>query len=121
MVGKNSLLFFFRIYLGIQKEIWINLHFKYTFFPPILAQTIDMKKSLANIRFIGELYKCQILTDRKMHEIIRRLLLPIEPDENSVELLCCLLKSIGEKLELRTHQKISTGDVSYTVSVNPRF
>ena len=71
-----------------------------------------MKKSLANIRFIGELYKCQILTDRKMHEIIRRLLLPIEPDENSVELLCCLLKSIGEKLELRTQQKISTGDVS---------
>ena len=79
-----------------------------------------MKKSLANIRFIGELYKCQILTDRKMHEIIRRLLLPIEPDENSVELLCCLLKSIGEKLELRTQQKISTGDVStiYTYYYN---
>ena len=76
-----------------------------------------MKKSLANIRFIGELYKCQILTDRKMHEIIRRLLLPIEPDENSVELLCCLLKSIGEKLELRTQQKISTGDVSIYTTI----
>ena len=54
-----------------------------------------------------------------MHEIIRRLLLPIEPDENSVELLCCLLKSIGEKLELRTQQKISTGDVSiYTTIIS---
>ena len=69
-----------------------------------------MQKSLVNIQFIGELYKCQILTDRKMHEIIRRLL--SQPDENSVELLCCLLKIIGEKLELRTEQKISTGDVS---------
>ena len=69
-----------------------------------------MQKSLVNIQFIGELYKCQILTDRKMHEIIRRLL--SLPDENSVELLCCLLKIIGEKLELRTEQKISTGDVS---------
>ena len=73
-----------------------------------------MQKSLANIKFTGELYKRQILTDRKMHEFIRRMLFLPEPrpDENSVELLCCLLKIIGEKLELRTKQQISTGDVS---------
>ena len=62
------------------------------------------RRSLGNIRFIGELYNLKMLTDRIMREIIRRLL--TQTDEESFECLCCLLNTIGEQLDQCTETKI---------------
>merc|ERR1711956_109174 len=66
------------------------------------------KRSLGNIRFIGELYNLKMLTDRIMHEIIRRLL--TQTDEESLECLCWLLNTIGKQLDQCTEAKIGAGD-----------
>ena len=68
------------------------------------------RRSLGNIRFIGELYNLKMLTDRIMHEIIRRLL--TQTDEESLECLCWLLNTIGKQLDQCTEAKIGAGDVS---------
>ena len=68
------------------------------------------RRSLGNIRFIGELYNLKMLTDRIMHEIIRRLL--NQTDEESLECLCWLLNTIGKQLDQCTEAKIGAGDVS---------
>lgn len=60
------------------------------------AQRLD----LGSIRFIGELFKVQMLTERIMHECIRQLLSNIDtPEEEDVESLCCLLKSVGQVMD----------------------
>ena len=69
------------------------------------------RRSLGNIRFIGELYNLKMLTDRIMHEIIRRLL--TQTDEESLECLCWLLNTIGKQLDQCTESKIVAGDVSF--------
>ncbi|XP_011251008.1 eukaryotic translation initiation factor 4 gamma 3 isoform X6 [Camponotus floridanus] len=57
-------------------------------------------KSVGNIRFIGELYKQQILTGKIMHRCIRHLL--DQNDEDNLECLCKLLTTIGKDLESKT-------------------
>ena len=69
------------------------------------------RRSLGNIRFIGELYNLKMLTDRIMHEIIRRLV--TQTDEESLECLCWLLNTIGKQLDQCTESKIRDGDVSF--------
>ena len=69
------------------------------------------RRSLGNIRFIGELYNLKMLTDRIMHEIIRRLVKLT--DEESLECLCWLLNTIGKQLDQCTESKITAGDVSF--------
>nr|CAH0101258.1 unnamed protein product [Daphnia galeata] len=56
------------------------------------------KKSLLNMRFIGELFKLEILSLDSLHYIILRLLGRPE-DETSLECLCVLLTAIGKQLE----------------------
>ncbi|XP_071572693.1 eukaryotic translation initiation factor 4 gamma isoform X3 [Temnothorax nylanderi] len=56
-------------------------------------------KSVGNIRFIGELYRQQILTTKIMHRCIRHLL--EQNDEDNLECLCKLLTTIGKDLELK--------------------
>ena len=51
------------------------------------------RRSLGNIRFIGELYRIRMLTGKIMHECIRKLLK--ETDEESMECLCRLVTTIG--------------------------
>jgi translation initiation factor 4G len=63
------------------------------------------RRSLGNIRFIGELYKLQMLTARIMHEIINKLVGSI--DEESLECLCWLLTTIGKDLETETTNKFA--------------
>merc|ERR1719431_2010596 len=63
------------------------------------------RRSLGNIRFIGELYNLKMLTDRIMHEIINKLIKQI--DEESLECLCWLFNTIGKVLEQATIQKLS--------------
>ncbi|XP_077244883.1 eukaryotic translation initiation factor 4G-like isoform X2 [Tasmannia lanceolata] len=55
---------------------------------------------LGNIRLIGELYKTRMLTERIMHECIKKLLGQYEsPDEEDVEALCKLMSTIGEMID----------------------
>ena len=63
------------------------------------AMLVARRRMLGNIRFIGELFKKQMLTERIMHTCVVKLL-PLEnPDEEDVEALCKLLSTIGSQLD----------------------
>ncbi|CAN6486723.1 unnamed protein product [Victoria cruziana] len=54
------------------------------------------RRMLGNIRLIGELYKKKMLTERIMHECIKKLLGQFDnPDEEDIEALCKLMSTIG--------------------------
>ncbi|XP_027334271.1 eukaryotic translation initiation factor 4G-like isoform X2 [Abrus precatorius] len=58
------------------------------------------RRMLGNIRLIGELYKKKMLTERIMHECIKKLLGQCQdPDEEDVEALCKLMSTIGEMID----------------------
>merc|ERR1712142_1391861 len=61
------------------------------------------KRSVGNIRFIGELYKLRMLTSPIMMRIIGTLL--EKGDEESLECLCKLLTTIGKILETQCQQQ----------------
>ncbi|XP_037786185.1 eukaryotic translation initiation factor 4 gamma 1-like isoform X8 [Penaeus monodon] len=61
------------------------------------------KRSVGNIRFIGELYKLRMLTSPIMMRIIGTLL--EKRDEESLECLCKLLTTIGKLLETQCNQQ----------------
>lgn len=64
------------------------------------------RRSLGNIRFIGELYKLGMLTARIMHECVKKLLCS-PSDEEALECLCRLLTTVGKDLDMETRAKIS--------------
>jgi translation initiation factor 4G len=58
------------------------------------------RRKLGLIRFFGELFKLQMLTERLMHECIQKLLGNVEnPDEDEIESLCMLLTTVGSQLD----------------------
>lgn len=58
------------------------------------------RRMLGNIRLIGELYKKRMLTERIMHECIKKLLGQYQnPDEENIEALCKLMSTIGEMID----------------------
>lgn len=58
------------------------------------------RRGLGLVRFIGELYKLNMLTERIMHECVKKLVdYEGTPDEAEVESLTSLLKTIGENLD----------------------
>lgn len=58
------------------------------------------RRGLGLVRFIGELYKLQMLTERIMHECVKKLVdYESTPDEAEVESLTSLLKTIGGQLD----------------------
>ncbi|XP_052194181.1 eukaryotic translation initiation factor 4G-like isoform X2 [Diospyros lotus] len=58
------------------------------------------RRMLGNIRLIGELYKKKMLTERIMHECIKKLLGQYQnPDEEDIEALCKLMSTIGEIID----------------------
>ncbi|KAK9051484.1 hypothetical protein SSX86_028111 [Deinandra increscens subsp. villosa] len=61
------------------------------------------RRMLGNIRLIGELYKKRMLTERIMHECIKKLLgfnqKNPNPDEEDIEALCKLMSTIGEMID----------------------
>ncbi|KAL1736423.1 armadillo-type protein [Schizophyllum commune] len=64
------------------------------------------RQGLGLIRFIGELFKLQMLTVRIMHQCVQKLLLGNvdNPKEEGIESLCKLLTTVGELLDtLRGH------------------
>jgi translation initiation factor 4G len=58
------------------------------------------RRSLGNIRFIGELFKQEMMTGPIMHSIISKLL--AATDEESLESLCSFLTTVGQILEEKT-------------------
>lgn len=61
----------------------------------------NRRRTFANIKFIGELFKEGMLQDKIMHECITRLL--DQPhDEESLECLCRLLNTMGKEFEYLT-------------------
>ena len=62
-------------------------------------------------RFIGELYKLGMLTARIMHECVRKLLAVDPSDEESLECLCCLMTTVGQKLDIETKSRLFKGPV----------
>ncbi|GAB2232862.1 hypothetical protein Drorol1_Dr00011925 [Drosera rotundifolia] len=58
------------------------------------------RRMLGNIRLIGELFKKSMLTERVMHECIKKLLGQYQtPDEDDIEALCVLMSTIGEMID----------------------
>jgi len=52
------------------------------------------------VKFIGELFKLQMLTERIMHECIEKLLSNVEsPEEEEIDSLCTLLATVGQALD----------------------
>jgi len=65
------------------------------------------RKTLGNIKFIGELYKEKMLSRVVMHECIRTLLTDMEnPKEEDIESLCQLLMTIGKDLDTATNSEV---------------
>lgn len=64
-----------------------------------LAEAKDKarRRSMGNIKFIGELFKLKMLTEVIMHDCIVKLLK--NHDEESLECLCRLLSTIGKDLD----------------------
>jgi translation initiation factor 4G len=78
-----------------------------------LAESTARRRSLGNIRFIGELFKLKMLTEGIMHDCVLRLLR--SRDEDSLECLCGLLKTIGSDLD---HAKSRSQVDSYFSRIN---
>ncbi|KAG2751693.1 ARM repeat-containing protein [Suillus brevipes Sb2] len=58
------------------------------------------RQGLGLIKFIGELFKLQMITERIMHECVKKLLGNVEnPEEEEIESLCQLLKTVGQLLD----------------------
>lgn len=75
-------------------------------------QAIIFSNILFNIyRFIGELYKQQILTTKIMHRCIRHLL--DQNDEDNLECLCKLLTTIGKDLEAKGPAEVNLNPAVY--------
>eukprot|EP00794_Sanderia_malayensis_P015465 gene15465-17049_t len=66
------------------------------------------RRSLGNIRFIGELFKLKMLTEAIMHTCVVKLLR--DGDEESLECLCQLLTTIGKDLD---HEKAKQRNDQY--------
>ncbi|OAX34391.1 ARM repeat-containing protein [Rhizopogon vinicolor AM-OR11-026] len=65
------------------------------------------RQGLGLIKFMGELFKLQMLTERVMHECVKKLLGNL--DEEEIETLCQLLKTVGQLLdtpEAREHMDV---------------
>lgn len=63
------------------------------------------RQGLGLIRFIGELFKLGMLTERIMHECLNGMLQK-EPDEEEIESLFKLLTTIGKKIDVGNGHKL---------------
>ncbi|XP_068754257.1 eukaryotic translation initiation factor 4 gamma 1-like isoform X2 [Montipora capricornis] len=71
------------------------------------------RRTLGNIRFIGELFKLKMLTESIMHDCVVKLLK--SNDEESFERLCKLLVTIGKDLD---HEKAKPRVDQYFAHIN---
>ncbi|KDN34386.1 hypothetical protein RSAG8_12519, partial [Rhizoctonia solani AG-8 WAC10335] len=78
--------------------------------PECYAAAKAKRQGLGLVRFIGELFKLQMLTERIAHECIKKLLSNVvNPEEEEIESLCKLLTTVGQSLDnpkARNHMDI---------------
>ncbi len=55
------------------------------------------RQGLGLVKFMGALFKVQMLTERIMHECVKKLLL--NPEEENIESLCMLLTTVGQLMD----------------------
>ncbi|EMD33161.1 hypothetical protein CERSUDRAFT_118223 [Gelatoporia subvermispora B] len=86
------------------------------------------RQGLGLIKFIGELFKLQMLTERIMHECVKKLLGNVEnPEEEEIESLCKLLSTVGKLLDTqkaRAHMDVYFSrmkDMAKSNNVNSRM
>ncbi|KAF3907347.1 hypothetical protein AA313_de0200328 [Arthrobotrys entomopaga] len=66
------------------------------------------RRGLGLIQFIGELFKLQMLTERIMHECVKKLVdYEGTPEEEEVESLCKLLRTIGFALDATEKSRLA--------------
>ncbi|EPS40436.1 hypothetical protein H072_5714 [Dactylellina haptotyla CBS 200.50] len=66
------------------------------------------RRGLGLIQFIGELFKLQMLTERIMHECVKKLVdYEGTPEEEEVESLCKLLRTIGYALDATEKSRLA--------------
>ncbi|KAJ3737530.1 ARM repeat-containing protein [Lentinula guzmanii] len=70
------------------------------YFEEYFAAARAKRQGLGLIKFIGELFKLQMLTERIMHECVKKLLGNVEnPEDEQIESLCKLLTTVGQMLD----------------------
>lgn len=86
------------------------------------------RQGLGLIKFIGELFKLSMLTERIMHECVKKLLGNVEnPEEEEIESLCQLLKTVGQLLDVpkaRAHMDVyftRMKELCKSLNVSPRM
>ncbi|KAJ3901674.1 armadillo-type protein [Lentinula edodes] len=86
------------------------------------------RQGLGLIKFIGELFKLQMLTERIMHECVKKLLGNVEnPEEEEIESLCKLLITVGQMLDTpkaRAHMNVyfdRMKELTKSTNVNSRM
>ncbi|KAI6046362.1 armadillo-type protein [Pisolithus marmoratus] len=86
------------------------------------------RQGLGLIKFIGELFKLQMLTERIMHECVKKLLGNVEnPSEEEIESLCQLLRTVGQLLDVpkaRAHMDVyfqRMRELCKSTNVRPRM
>lgn len=58
------------------------------------------QRALGNIQFIGHLYRKKMLTEKIMHECIKKLLADVEaPKQEDLECLAKLMSTVGRQLD----------------------
>ena len=69
------------------------------------------RQGLGLVKFVGELFKLEMLSTRVIHACIVNLLLAnvVDPDEEDVESLCQLLTTVGAKLEAQPKMSQQVG------------
>ncbi|KIM77830.1 hypothetical protein PILCRDRAFT_98521 [Piloderma croceum F 1598] len=69
----------------------------------------EKRQGLGLIKFLGELFKLQISSERIMHECVKKLLSVENPEEDKIESLCKLLTTVGQILDTnkaRAHMNV---------------
>ncbi|PFH52156.1 hypothetical protein AMATHDRAFT_57504 [Amanita thiersii Skay4041] len=86
------------------------------------------RQGLGLIKFIGELFKLQMLTERIMHECVKKLLGNVQnPEEEEIESLCKLLTTVGSLLDTqkaRAHMDVyfqRMKELTSSPNVSPRM
>ncbi|KAJ9120298.1 hypothetical protein QFC22_003198 [Naganishia vaughanmartiniae] len=74
------------------------------------AEQAAKRQGLGLVKFVGELFKLEMLSTRVIHACIVKLLANVvDPDEEDVESLCQLLTTVGAKLEAQPKMSQQVG------------
>nr|GMC87253.1 eukaryotic translation initiation factor 4G-like isoform X2 [Ipomoea batatas] len=108
LAGLCSLIFNKAVMVPAFSEIFADIFYCLSSILPELCvddkkeKVIHMRRKRGNIKLIGELYKKRMLTERIMHQCIKKLLggqYDENPDEEDVETLCHLMHIVGETID----------------------